>query len=225
MTFQTYNLNIPDAPNDPSVDQPNMQTNTNSIPAIIAIDHFAFGDNNGGRHKQTQLVSQAVVPTGLMSGEGTLYVKQAVGASAVNESQLFYTPDSPMVPKEYQMTRCVNAAAALFGTSTNNYNGVGIKYTGGFTFLPGGLFMQYGAYNRANTGPLENSGTVTFPVPFTSTPFSVQLTFTTKTGFAISNHTIAVPYDTLGNTSFGWELEGSSSASSFVGFYWVAIGK
>jgi len=48
-----YNRDIPDAPNNPSVDQPKMKENTNSVYDIIDIDHITFEANNGGTHKQT----------------------------------------------------------------------------------------------------------------------------------------------------------------------------
>ena len=48
----TYNNAIPNAPNNPSVDQPKMQTNTDSIDQIIGVDHVSFNTNDGGWHKQ-----------------------------------------------------------------------------------------------------------------------------------------------------------------------------
>lgn len=48
----TYNTDIPDAPNDPSVDQPKMKVNTNSIDDILEVDHISFNAANGGTHKQ-----------------------------------------------------------------------------------------------------------------------------------------------------------------------------
>ncbi len=53
-----YNNNIPDAPNDPSADQPKMRTNTNSTDAIIAIDHYTFADAPAGQHKQVVLAGK-----------------------------------------------------------------------------------------------------------------------------------------------------------------------
>lgn len=53
-----YNLNNPDGPNNPSNDQPKMQTNTNAIQALLAVDHVAFNTNGsppngvGGHHLQ-----------------------------------------------------------------------------------------------------------------------------------------------------------------------------
>jgi hypothetical protein len=45
-----YNRDIPDAPNNPSDDQPDMKDNTNSTDDLIDEDHYSFNDNNGGLH-------------------------------------------------------------------------------------------------------------------------------------------------------------------------------
>lgn len=52
MSFQTYTTGIPDAPNNPSTDQPNMKVNNDSNSAIWLEDHYGFNDNLGGEHKQ-----------------------------------------------------------------------------------------------------------------------------------------------------------------------------
>lgn len=50
MTF-TFNNAIPAAPNNPSVDQPDMLTNNISTDSILAVDHISFNTANGGTHK------------------------------------------------------------------------------------------------------------------------------------------------------------------------------
>jgi hypothetical protein len=56
----SYNLDIPDGPNNPSNDQPKMKTNTNSINTWTAIDHVEFGSAPAGSHKQTTFSSKNV---------------------------------------------------------------------------------------------------------------------------------------------------------------------
>jgi hypothetical protein len=54
----SYNLNIPDGPNNPSNDQPKMKTNTNAIQTLISVDHVGFNTDGtppngvGGHHLQ-----------------------------------------------------------------------------------------------------------------------------------------------------------------------------
>lgn len=60
----TYTRSIPAASHNPSVDQPDMQINTNSTDDLIAVDHFSFNDNDGGLHKKVSLVAKtAPFPT------------------------------------------------------------------------------------------------------------------------------------------------------------------
>jgi len=50
MTSFTYNRDIPNPPNSPSVDVPNMQVNNNSIDDLLKVDHVSFNTPNGGYH-------------------------------------------------------------------------------------------------------------------------------------------------------------------------------
>jgi hypothetical protein len=67
----TYTNNIPNAANNPSVDQPPMQVNNNSIASLIAIDHFGFNSGSGGSHKQVTLTNESA--PGLGDGNGVLF--------------------------------------------------------------------------------------------------------------------------------------------------------
>ena len=60
MTNFPYNRDIPDGPNNPSVDQPDMKENTNSIDELINQDHISFEQNNGGFHKTIHQPNQTV---------------------------------------------------------------------------------------------------------------------------------------------------------------------
>lgn len=64
-----YNLGIPASGNNPSQDQPNMQTNNDNIGTYVSVDHIGFissGDTGvSGRHKQVTFDNNYVpsVPT------------------------------------------------------------------------------------------------------------------------------------------------------------------
>lgn len=47
-----YNLGIPASGNNPSTDQPNMLTNNDNIPTLIAVDHVNFNTSGSGQHNQ-----------------------------------------------------------------------------------------------------------------------------------------------------------------------------
>src|ERR1041385_3031271 len=66
MSF-TYNRDIPDGPNNPSVDQPKMKTNTNSTDDLIAVDHVSFNLSSGGYHTVIHQTLQGSDPAAIPS--------------------------------------------------------------------------------------------------------------------------------------------------------------
>lgn len=205
MPLFIYNRDIPDAPNNPSADQPDMKINTNSTDSLISVDHYSFNQNLGGLHKQVQMPNLAAIPIGLIANEGTVYVK-----SANTTSQLFYTNENST--NEYQLTRTSNADFSTFG----NNGGV---VDSGWTFLPGrssagGMLLQYGL-----TGVLTGTGNtvITFPKAFTAAPFSVVVTMIRDSNDVDNAYVRSVA--TVTNTQF--EIHNTSSANRA---YWMAIG-
>lgn len=88
----TYNLDIPDGPNNPSNDQPKMKTNTNSIQTLISVDHVGFNTNGsppngvGGHHLQVSFDGKNV-PGAQTDPQSVLYTNDG---SASTVSELYY---------------------------------------------------------------------------------------------------------------------------------------
>ena len=178
----SYTRSIPNPPNNPSQDVPNMQINTNSIMDLIATDHITFGQNNGGTHQQVQL-KEGTLPPGLQTGFETLYSK------VVTQGELFFTRGASGT--EIQMT----AAGNLTGAAP-------VVAIPGGTFLPGGLFMYWG-----NGVTIGTNTTLAFPfggfpnncfvcVPISNTGlanFITSVTFLVKTGFTVNTNS-ATPF-------------------------------
>lgn len=83
MSFFDYIQGIPDGPNNPSDDQPDMKINTDSTFDIIKVDHIGFKQNLGGYHNiihQPPTTKPAAIP-----GIGQTYVKTVSG-----DQELFY---------------------------------------------------------------------------------------------------------------------------------------
>ncbi len=174
MTALPYNQNIPGSQNNPSDDQPLMRENTNSIRDWVQIDHFGFKNAQGGLHKQVRSVNQLAIPAGLTAQMGTIYTKLATSTGALTESNIFFTPGTS--GNEYQLTRVITASFTnLFGKLLQNYNAAGTAYFGGWTFLPGGMLMQYGRSVNSS------SANVTFPIPFSTAVYSIQCTILSNT--------------------------------------------
>lgn len=207
----TYNYinDIPDAPNNPSQDQPNMKINTNSIDSLINEDHYSFEQSNrDGFHRQMRIPEQAAIPAGLITSSGTLYTKAALSlTAATNRSQLFYTNSTS--GNEYQLTRVDNAQFSKFGTNTAYV----ADHTGGWTFLPGGLILMYGERTTSS-----GAVTIEFPTPFLSGVFSVQAI--ARKGS--SNTTQIGQINSVALDEFTVRMFDSSGTFSI---FWTAIGK
>lgn len=212
----TYTRDIPFSTNNPSNDQPIMQTNTNSIDSLIAVDHYSFGSagNLDGFHKQVTLPISSVIPT-IAANQGSVYTKTVTTDTAHTESSLFYSPDT--TGNEYQLTRTIStqfstfSANVAYGTPPATFSQVG-----GWTFLPGGMLYQYGFFSK--TGALGTSGTIQFPVPFLTFVSSINMTLYRNSGNqSLTLSSTTVP--TLSNFSFLTSSAGSD------GIFWFAIGK
>lgn len=193
MTVYPYTTNIPAGGNNPSTDRPNMTENFNSTNGLIAEDHYGFNGANGGFHKQARMPALVSIPTDRIDNCGTIYVK------SLGNRQLFYVNDQ--TTNEYQLTRVSNTNFATFSANP------------GWTFLPGGMLMQWGQ-NTSSSG-----ATINFPFPFTTSCYSVQCTVTQNT---TNRHFIYVR--SFSNSSFvTTQLDSSGDAESST-FTWIAIG-
>jgi len=159
MSFFAYTQNIPNPPNNPSTDVPNMQTNTNSVFSWPLVDHYGYEDTNnyGGWHKQITLVSLGNNPTlpPLTSGNSELYTN-TVPTVGGEKTELFFTPDT--TGNVYQMTRTSSVYYPSFADDAQYAQTPPVATQfGGWTFLPGGLLLQYGSEEN-----LTATGTVKF---------------------------------------------------------------
>ena len=195
----TYTANIPAASHNPSVDQPDMQINTNSTDAIIEVDHYSFNDNLGGYHKQVNLVNSVANP-GTPAG---------VGSVLFSKSNDWYFQNASLGVNAIQMTE-----AAFFPV---------VALNDGRTFLPGGLILQWGFVVAGGTFSNLDTGNVVFATAFPTSVINVLTTPgyggaqpTSTSGLVIS---IKNP---VPNSGFTWSVNTGSSAYNL--FYWQALG-
>lgn len=156
----TYITGIPAASHNPSVDQPDMQINTNSIDDIIEVDHYSFNDNNGGYHKKVSLVNNA----------GPFPTPAGVGSLLYGSNNEWIFTNASLVGAGIQMTR-----SDAFPVAT----------TTGRSFLPGGIIIQWGQATTGSVNPNIGTVTVNFAPAF-STLFVVNSTVSSS-GDAIVN--------------------------------------
>lgn len=204
----TYTTDIPISGDTLGGTRDRIRTNFQLIESIQSINHVAYGALGQGKHKFLQMpevtASGAGVPTTL-ANEGGLYVDVGLNPA---ESNLFFRGEANGF--QYQLTRAISASTTKFGNITNALSGA--NGFGGWTFLPGGLILQFGNFNP------NISTTVVFPVAFTSIPFSIQLTISAGNN---STFRANVSTGTVTNTQFVFEGSVSSNANPI---YFIAIG-
>jgi len=200
-------------------DYKNIQGNFQQLDTSFGVNHVPFSVTpNNGKHKFVEMPVSAGIPAGLAAGEGTVYT-QTLNAN----SNLVYTNNTSN--NGYQLSRCIDASYALFGTNTSYGSGGGAAFIGGWTFLPGnvgnavngGMLLQYGLVTGV---PANSTLTVTFPIPFTRGCYSLNATPITSgnpTQQLIVNAIVAA---TGGVTNFVI----NNNSSTFTKFYWQAVG-
>lgn len=206
----SYNPAIPNPTDKLSTSQGDLKTNFSSLNTIFGQDHYAYDAVDGGKHQHVNMpVKSGGTPPTTASGEGALYTVANSGTS-----DIYYCRDNETT-NVYRMSRIDNSKYAQFATNTN-YSGT---LYGGWTFLPGGLLLQYGKdTSGSNSG--NYNGTITFPKPFTTGCYSVVCTAITTTN---SRYTIST--GTPGLSTVAYALVNSSfNRTSGIDFSWWAIG-
>lgn len=168
------------------------------IRSTIAANHYDVNDPLAGKHKFSIYPSQGSDPA-TTTTEAAIYTKTLGQVNAVFRSQ----DSAGTGGKVYQLTRAIDGSFATFGTAV------------GWTFLPGGLLMQYGFLVNPTDGT-----TITFPVPFTTLtgPYSITLAAVRSN---TDDKTISIKNASVTNIQFKLTLSGSSVPN---GVYWQAIG-
>ena len=180
-----------------------IKNNFDLIKTTVDQNHLDFDVAGAGKHYAIQIpITGATPPGGFVVGDANLYAR-----NSDTQSQVIFKPDASV--NEYQLTRANDTYFATFATNT----GYLANHTGGWTFLPGGMLLQYGA--RAVPG---NNGVITFPRPFTNAAYSVQLSISVSDN---NERTVGVNRNLLPtNTTINYVC--SSGGNDFV--YWYAIG-
>jgi hypothetical protein len=183
-----------------------MTQNTNSIDSLIAEDHYSFGVENGGFHKQVRLPSLDSIPLNLIAASGTLYVKQINNGVGGIQAQEFYTNGAS--GNEYQITRTDNTNFPTFGLFTGN---------SGWTFLPGGIRLQYGLKTETNVG--TGTTTVVFPIAYTT----IYTVTATRVQVAGASQILSTSWGVNNVTNTGFQFTRTQGIAN-SSFYWTAIG-
>lgn len=209
----TYQANIPQ-PNDfLDESQSDLLNNFTVLDSSFAKNHYTFSDltTNAGKHKFVELVKQALPATAV--GSGSLYTFSPLGAS--NETNLAYTPDNGGIG--YVLTRVIAASSGVFSNNTNYPQVPPIaNQFGGWTFLAGGMLLQYGTADLAAN---PTATTIKYPVAFTNGVYSITVSKISSDVSQTGQEVRVVPTPNL--TQFQI-IQSSSSNNNKI--YWMAIG-
>lgn len=207
--------NIPNANNTLAADQPNMQNNNTYLATSIAVDHN-FTKNTGttqdGYHKVIHFVNQVGDPVSV-TNTGQLYTKTVNG-----NQQVFFENSAGNVQ---QLTNAPSTATfSRFGTNTNyqTASGSNSSVTGGWSYMPGGVILQYGSTTTLNPG---GTVTVQLAMTFPTAVYGVVVTPNTSSSIGGGNHDWTVRSVT--NSSFDLRINGNYNAGDT--FYFWAYGK
>ena len=171
-----------------------IRENMNILRNTIGRNHVDVNDANYGKHNFSEYIDQSTNTPVIVAGECAVYGRAAGGLT-----QLTFTPDGNN--NVYQLTRAIPNPPTNFALAN------------GWSFLPGGLFIQWGSVNSPGSGP----STVTFPTPFTNPPFSIQITPRND-----GSHSAFTYYIDGSPNNISFKYRGSTSGSDTL--YWVAIG-
>lgn len=199
-----YTDNIPAGGNNPSQDRPLMTENFNSIDGLIGEDHVSFNLANGGFHNQIRMPTMTNMPSpaNRISSSITEYAKVS------GQSQLFIT--NGQSTNEYQLTLMDNTNAPTFGVFTGvTYAPNSLTGSAGWTFLPGGLRLQYGTVDSGSFSTSE----VIFPIAYT-TVYIVTINY-------VSTSLRTWQLSSYDNNGFTFIRDSNASARFFT---WSAIG-
>ncbi len=219
-----YQPNIPTGTVNLDVDYQNLQQNFQQLDTSFGVDHKLFSDksNLNGYHTVLHLVSNSV-----NSGADNNYPPLAPIA-VVGTSEIFGARSNDGISTDTNLSfQSGNNKVVLLTrnfvpfplpTVTNKRNG--------YTFLPGGMILQWGFIAASSTFSNDDTGSVLFVtdnINFTYTCFNVQICLIVKGGIVSgSGGTLAPENGTVATAGFSWRYRGSSS--QYTGFFWTAIG-
>ena len=200
----TYTRSTPNTGESLNFTRPIINTNFDQIFQQFAKNHGEFNSAESGKHTEIQMV-QIAAPATLIN-ETAMYNK--AGLYAPNEPCVFVRGQSNGF--EYQFTNPNEALSSLFGTFTA-INGTTLANSNyGWTFLPGGLILNYGTRSG-----LDSQQNIPYARPFTTSVFLKNAIITAITPITAN----VIPSASLTEIDI---TNSGTAANKFV--YWFAIG-
>jgi hypothetical protein len=186
--MSTYNPNIPQPTDNLSTSQGQILNNFGQLEEVFSQDHFTWDYATASYRGMHQLID--------------LPVPQSSNPSVTGTGSAFYTKAVSGVAQAF----FINSSGAI------QLTGVTSAATNGYTFLPGGIIMQW---NYISTG-LSDGSSVSFPLTFPNNCFSVSFA-----GVFASNSERALWISRGSITTSGFTVRTTSGG---IGLSYIAIG-
>jgi hypothetical protein len=217
----TYQPNIPTGSVKFNQDYLNVQGNFQQLNIAYGFDHVPFSNTSGlppapggqsGLHKVVHLLANSTIAT----NPATNYpITPPTPVPLTGE--IFTTQSNDGIATDTILWYLSEAGRLTQLTS----NFVPVASNNGYTFLPGGLILQWGQVTSTST----SQQTVTFATNNISFPNNCFAVFAQPYGsgnLAGSQATIQIRKSTISNLSFQWRY--ITNSGEWTGFFWVAIG-
>jgi hypothetical protein len=159
MSSFVFNNAIPAAPNNPSVDQPDMLTNNISTDAILAINHISFNAAKGGTHLLVNFTADPnfiTPPVAPLLNDSILYTQ--AGVASTSAALFFQNAQTTLVISSVKAwALCNGAAGGIVAGQSMNVASVVRNSTGRYT-----VTLMTNAVNSTNIAILitTSSGAV-----------------------------------------------------------------
>lgn len=187
-----------------------INSNFSLIQTAFSLNHYSIGSaggSNSGKHKIVSMPQQSASPDTASLEIATYCLRDP---NNPNEPNLFLVAQnsstSPGPIYKYQLTKTITSQFAGFNARPN-----------GWTFLPGGIIMQYGQVTSPAT-----TAQIIFPFAFPNgIPFNIQLTASTNNNTSVASVGIAnVPSPPTDSSFYYFTNVGMNGV-----IYWSALGK
>ncbi len=197
----TYQPGIPTGTVNLNVDYQNIQDNFQQLNVAYGVDHVAFSDNSG------------VPPGGITGMHNIIHLtSNATPAAQINVGQFFNSVVNDGLDTDTILYYLTGKGKLLQLTS----NLQPARTTNGYTFLPGGVIMQWGTLTAVSQTltPVTyvGLGTIAFP----NNTLNVQTTI--KEGASSGANVLNISAITASGFSY------YNTSSSSRDFFWMAIG-
>lgn len=200
-----------------SIDYQNLQKNFQQLDTTFGVDHTLFSNQTAqnGYHKTVHMIPISTVAS------------RPPDNQPINPADYVATPGFGQLLSA-EINDGINTDTALYFLTGGNRlqqltrNFLPVASNNGYTFIPGGLMVQWGRVTGLSGAWPTSDQTLLFAtnnINFANNCFAVFTTFIGPTSSSSGDISI----NSQSNLNFHWQFSGSSS-SSFGGFFWWAIG-